>query len=372
MKLKAIEINQINQKIYTTSININDLAKIAQIPILKSEIDEWKPDSITDYQRKPTVNRFLKIADYVISESSVMPPAIIASYRGRLNTQKIAPGSSIVEILLTPKDKLWIVDGQHRLGGLKLAAGIPDETTSKKHLSKYKNHWSKFTNYEVPVIIIKAKEIHVEARAFADINTKAQKVNKFLAALALLLDRNNKLKGNDAWLVRSADAVSYLTYSKDSVLYKKIKHPNSTGKTNAYFCTAKALQNYLKCIMNNKFYSELWDKGIEERLKIYSMIKDYWGALNDEMPFCFEQFKSYALFTNAGIYVIMNSLIPIINKVGKKYPDRNQFRKIISQFGKFKSQEYWHKNSPFGPIRCIGEAQFAVESKKLVAAIESI
>jgi DGQHR domain-containing protein len=372
MKLKAIEINQIGQKIYTTSININDLAKIAYIPILKSEIDEWKPDSITEYQRKPTIKRFVKIADYVVNESSVMPPAIIASYRGKLSTEKATPGSSIVEITLSDKDKLWIVDGQHRLGGLKLAAGIPDETTNRKHLNKYKNHWSKFKNYEVPVIILEAKEIHVEAKAFADINTKAQKVDKFLAALALLLDRNNKLKSNDAWLVRSADAVSYLSYSKDSVLYKKVKHPNSTGKTNTYFCTAKALQNYLKYIMNNKFYSELWDKGVEERLKLYTMIKDYWGALKDEMPFCFDEFKDYALFTNAGICVIMNCLIPIINKVGKKYPDRNQFRNIISQFGKFKSQEYWHKNSSVGPIRCIGEAQFAVESKKLVSAIESI
>lgn len=372
MKLHAIEINQKGHKIYSTNIKIKNLAEIADIPILKTEIDEWNPDGVTEYQRKPTVSRFVKIADYVTSEEGVMPPAIIASFRGKLNLSKLSSNSSFVEILLNPKDRLFIVDGQHRLGGLKLAAGIPDETTNQKQLNKYKAHWENFKNYEVPIIIIEAKDIHVEAKTFADINTKAQKVDKFLAALALLLDRNQKLKGNDAWLVRAADAVGYLAYSKDSVLYKKIKHPNSSGKNNAFFCTAKALQNYLKCIMNYKFYSDLWDDGINERLKIYSMIKDYWAALKDEMPFCFDQFKGYALFTNAGIYIIMNSLIPIINKIGKRYPDRNQFRKIISQFGKFKSEEYWHKNSPTGPIRCIGEAQFAVESKKIVAAIESI
>ena len=358
MKFEAIKLDQGKHIVFSTKMKVSDLSKIADIDYSDPE------NSKKGYQRKPKLSRYIQIANYITESDCAMPPAIIAAYRGNLTQKK--SNNSIVQIEFSTEDKVWVIDGQHRLGGLKLAAGLSGQQFNKKITGKYKKFNDTFRNFEMPVVIIECPTIHEEAKLFADINSNSQKVDKFLAALALLLDSNAK----STWETRATSIVTHLNEQKDSALYGKLKHPSKTGR--GYFCTSKGLMVLLKPLTNHKMYADEWDKGETEREKIFCMIKDYWNALQKEMPFCFNDHINHALFKNAGIIVAIQCLLSMINKIGKRYPNEEQFRNVINKLGKYKTEEYWHKNSQDGVNRCIGEAQASNESRKLITKIDSL
>jgi DGQHR domain-containing protein len=341
MLIKVLKCTQNDNSVYTGKMSVAELIKV-------SDVDFADPDvGRNGYQRKPNEKRFHEIANYMKYDKSMLPPAIIMSYRGTLKTSN--KHGEIMDIEIPAGEKLWVIDGQHRLGGLKLLA--TDESYDSAH----------YKNFQMPVVIIECPSINVEAYQFSIINSEAKKVSKYLANEGILKGGGKGLTGKKSWLSRAVATTDYLYKSPDSLMFKRIKHPNSP-RGGDYFCSALGMMNSLDSLLNDATYSSLWEKDEE---KVKKMVADYWAAWQEVIPFCFDEHRDYALFKSSGMISVNYCLMAIIGKIGKRYPSQEEFETVIKKLGRYTTKDYWHVNSVDGMIHNLGKGQIIEEARKI-------
>ena len=153
-----------------------------------------------------------------------------------------------------------------------------------------------------------------------------------------------------------------------------LKHPNSQ-RGHVYFCSMLGMTNALDSIVTNQTYAALWAK---EDMRIKQMVADYWSAWQEVMPFCFdkekegENHKDFALFKSSGLIAINYCMIPIVERIGERYPSKDQFVKVIRKLGTYISREYWHVNSPNGMNRRLGKGPILEEAGAIANKILEI
>lgn len=138
------------------------------------------------YQRKLDANHVKNIKNTLIKDREILPTSIILSIDkedlrkvtiNELPISKDFPGNNFCEVSF-PNEKLFrIVDGQHRLAGLRAAS---EEDAS-------------FNNYNLNVVILVTNtgNSSLEVEIFRDINSKAKKLKTDLTQLSLY---NHRLK----------------------------------------------------------------------------------------------------------------------------------------------------------------------------------
>jgi DGQHR domain-containing protein len=364
MKIDAIRSEQNGHGIFSAKMTVAELAQVAEVDFADPGINR------TGYQRKPNEKRYDQIASYMIGKKAIMPPPIIMSYRGKLALRPLKGG--FVEIEIPDDEKLWVIDGQHRLGGLKLLAGIQPTQGTGRISKKFQKYNADYQGFEMPVVIIECSSVAVEAAQFATINSEAKKVDKYLANVAILKGGGDMPTGERAWEPRAADAVHHLNTSDESMLFEKIKHSNA-AKGN-YYCSAKGLMMLMKPIMNDGIYSGAWEKGGTSRERLYKMLTDYWAAWNEVIPFCFVDPKNHALFKNSGLTAVNVCLVTMIRRIGAEYPSKQQFISVISKLGEYVEEQFWHKNGrhPANLYRCVGASQSRNAARLMEEAIVEV
>lgn len=364
MKVDAIRSEQNGHSIFSAKMTVAELAQVAEVDFADPGVNR------TGYQRKPNEKRYDQIASYMIGKKAIMPPPIIMSFRGKLTTKPLKGG--FVEIEVPDEEKLWVIDGQHRLGGLKLLAGIQPTQGTGRVSKKFQKFNSAYQEFEMPVVIIECSSVAVEAAQFATINSEAKKVDKYLANVAILKGGGDMPTGERAWEPRAADAVHHLNTSEDSVLLGKIKHTNAPKGT--YHCSAKGLMMLMKPIMNDGIYGGAWEKGGTSRDKLYKMLTDYWAAWHEVIGFCFDDPKNHALFKNSGLTAVNVCLVTMIRRIGAEYPSKQQFVSVMSRLGEYIEEDFWHKNGrhPANLCRCVGASQSRNAARLIEEAIVEV
>jgi DGQHR domain-containing protein len=341
MLIKVQKCHQNDNAVYTGKMSVSELIKVADVDY--ADVEEGKKG----YQRKPNEKRFHEIANYMKYDKSMLPPAIILSYRGTLKTSN--KHGDVMDIEIPSGDKLWVIDGQHRLGGLKLLA--TDKSYDAAH----------YKDFQMPIVIIECPTIAIEAYQFATINSEAKKVNKYLANEGILKGGGKGLTGKKSWLSRAVATTNYLYKNPKSLMYNRIKHPNSP-RGGDFFCSALGMMNSLDTLLNDATYSSLWEKDED---KIMKMVSDYWSAWQEVVPFCFDEHKQHSLFKNSGLISLNYCLMTMIGKIGKRYPTQEEFEEVIKKLGRYITKEYWHINSPDGMIHKLGKGQIIEEARRI-------
>ena len=362
MDIFGIKTLQNGIGLFCTKMTVSQLAQVGEVDFADPATGKL------GYQRKPDEKRFFELAKFLTNKdektksNAILPPAIIASYRGALEYKEGKHG--FCEITVPEGEKLWIIDGQHRFGGLMIAAGLYASKGTAKKVESFKPYHAKFLHFEVPVVIIESKDVDVEAYQFSVINSEAQKVNKYLATGGVLKGGGPIPTSQNAWEGRAYVACERLRLDPSSPLRGKIKHPNDKG---SFWCTAKGMMNALKFPLNSGTYAAQWDNGNSDR--ICRMLIDYWNAWEKVAPFCYKNHKEYALFKSSGITAFNYCLNAAAQKAGKMYPSESEFVKVLSNLGRHKSKEYWHVNTADGINLCRGYGQIITEANKICAAI---
>ena len=142
IEIRIIEGDQKGRKLWLGLIKAKDLLDEIRVGTdIYSEIDN--PEG---YQRPLSSRRAQGFQDFMAEPKMFSPTTILLNIRGD-SIKKVKFGRE--SILVPPEVKLWIVDGQHRVGGLRMLLEARNE--------------EQFRNMDIPVIVV---NVHSNFEAF--------------------------------------------------------------------------------------------------------------------------------------------------------------------------------------------------------------
>jgi DGQHR domain-containing protein len=332
MKFEAIEFKQNGKIFYVTSLP-------AKFLIENCEIDTWKPDiNETDldidelleqqgYQRTPITTHYTKVSKYLNEKDAILPTAILLSARKKIAFEK-HEGSCIGKINITKDSQLFIVDGQHRIWGLRHAI----EEYERKDLQEF----------ILPVVIMNEVDKLEEVKQFFIVNSTQKRVRTDLAERLLKIiaskdprekDRLKQL-GRD-WKLIAIQIIDKLYNDSRSVWYQRIKRPNQPPRPEAIASEGSfstSLRPFLVMFGKNKS-----DEVLTE------WVKSFWNALKELMPEAFEDPKEYVIQKTPGIYSL-HMILPdiILHCMEKRNVNKDSIKTVLSRDTEhFCDAEFW-------------------------------
>ncbi len=331
LTLPAIRVAQLKgqKDIFITSIKIKDLIDENQF-----SIDLWNPNKKTStdqgYQRWPAETHIKKIASYATNEKdSVFPTAILINCRNPVRFE----GKDGMGKLTMSHPPFWIVDGQHRIKGLKYAIEELDD-----------QQWN---NKELPVVVLSNFERIEEVNQFSILNSTQKRIATDLAQRLLsdmVMDspseRKKMTEDNKIWIVRVLKVIDLLNEKTESPWYKMIRLPN-TNKLATNIVNQNSFVKSLQPIFRDGYFSSL--KKLD---KNYEILRDYWLALKEIYPAAFLSPRDYVIQKTPGIFSL-HSLVHAITLRGLPKYSKETFREILEKVfinGK-KEDYYWQADN---------------------------
>lgn len=165
MKVQVLRYNQNNQEFITTVLTAELLIKISKVLTYNQD-----PEG---YQREANKIHYNKIKKYILdnTDNFILPTSIILGVDKSEIINKLNSDNNGTYLTIDESACIFrVVDGQHRIEGLKKAIEIRQD----------------IKNFTLPITIVLSNEHRrsIELEIFTDINSKAKRINTDLAQLA--------------------------------------------------------------------------------------------------------------------------------------------------------------------------------------------
>jgi len=297
MKIKAFRIQEWGYgkgatptMLYLTTMKLKDLYR-------NVEIDRWTKSNRQGYQRPPKESRFGSgkgsIVRYLLNEIGVFPTSILVNVRGALKfktEEKMGDNIELGELTIPDDEKLWIIDGQHRLEALKRAMMTRPE----------------FSEYPLPVSILNLTDRFEEMLHFYIVNSRQKKIPTDLVYKHLQMMVNKIVLSDKEWLkevvvgprqerqAMAAYIVDYLESEENSPFYQKIQYTGEKKEPH-HLVKDYTLTYWIAKILTERAYARM---GFEQ---IAEMLLNYWNVIKELYPSCFRNPREYTLLQTTGI-----------------------------------------------------------------------
>lgn len=319
MRLEAIQIKQGDTKFWVSRVLLKDL-------IGKVRPDQQSPENPGGYQREISKSRARKFGKF-IEKGGISPITILLNIR---EPGKIKEVDGYIEI--DEGVDWWIVDGQHRVEGLKIVA--EEENPSLREM-------------QLPIILMNVPQIE-EAKNFLIINKTQKGVRTDLAEriFSIMVEREGKEKAIDLpidlWKHEALKIVDLLTTAPESPLRGMIKRPGEKGTKPL---KQVSVTDSLEPIVDN--YKSFLPSVDRLSLALINM----WSALKEICPECFNRPKDYLLLKTPGVFVVHKlfaHLLPTLSAA--KDLTKGMFLKIFKhpRVLPYFESEYWDRNNVEG------------------------
>jgi DGQHR domain-containing protein len=278
IEVPALKLVQHGVELYLTKLRISDISRIYQVD--RFDIEE----NVGGYQRRLDDSRARQVRRYVQEEHpGTLPAAVVMNCRDRdgLVFRKTRDGVGNLRI----KSKLWLVDGQHRIAGLELAA-----TKDKA-----------FGDYLVPVVILNGQTRDSEMEHFFVINDRQKGVPVDLVLRFLVAKNGNSLPHDrdDALAIKVTDLMAM---DRSSCWFKRIQLTNES-RLRTHTITERSFHRALLPAVRIPSLKR------SEPRRAASVITNYWNALRDLIPESFADPRRYLIMRTVGAYT-MNMVFP--------------------------------------------------------------
>lgn len=305
MIIPAAKVRQGDLLLYTTSMKVRDLMSegFYSVEALDPEDTESK-----GYQRLLNRARARKLADYVLkgqdSNDAFLPTSVFLATDKKINFNE---DNNTLEIDSSLTGAFSVVDGQHRLEGLRMAMEKDDRVL----------------DFEVPVNIAVSLPKLAQMCHFLIVNTTQKSVDKsveqrILARLTAALDVEDDLPSLPKWILNTVQKgevdkavkyVDYLNETPDSPWYKKIHMANAeTDKASVnQHSFVKAIVKYI--LTANNPLSIVGD--FEKEKKIFL---NYWIAISNIL----DDGNSTTLYKYNGVELFCKFSTPFFTKLQDK------------------------------------------------------
>lgn len=357
MKFRAIPVQQKGKKLYITSIPAKDLVEERKFTIAHWKHDEKDVKKQQGYQRELTPSHAKRVSAYLTEtgkpHKNVLPGAILINSRTPLKAHNEKDGSVTVEISRYP---VFIVDGQHRVSGLRHAI---------------ENGEDRLLDYELPIIISEF-DLPEETLHFKTINKTAKPVNPELAQRLLreLTVGHNIDFGDDkdAWTTKALAALDSLNETSKSVWRNKIAVPGKTknasniARQNSFISSLKPLYG-----KDGRFADD--QTTVDSAVKILS---DFWTALDELLPQAFNDPKEYLIQRTPGLFSLHELLAKILKY--QPAPSKQEFKAILKPMMESMDMDadYWRKGSDRGAAVYGSMKGFKLLYKQMAANLPSL
>lgn len=319
------------------------LFKMAAKDLLEmSNVSRYDSDAREGYQRPPYREHVRKIASYLKDQSpAVLPTAILAAI-SPVQIELAAPD----ELLL--HNKIRIVDGQHRILGLRELENGYNEAGRARYDKLLET-------YEFPVILMAEQQMEngeysaMEVEAFININSKGKKVKTDLAE-TLRAEMFQKTERNTAEYLalntetelNVASNISHrLAKDPNSLWYQKIILADEAERKKPISVSAftKAIRPIVQLRLSllqvdGQILSDALD---EEEAMITGYVERVWRAVCRKWPKCFWQDgqecnESYNICKGIGVFPIYMLYTECISAYdGELDPGLSMFINIINE-----------------------------------------
>jgi len=339
LKITAIKILQKDITLYVSTFLARDLAKIVKI-------DTWSEDNVGGYQRSLSESRVAKAVKYLTGEEGSFPGTVVLNARGSLDftpSNKLN-GHSELGVLSIPRSSfpLWIIDGQHRLMAIMLAA-----TKSQSFLS-----------YSVPVCILNLSSRFDEMRMFFIVNSRQKSVSTDLVQRHLY----QTIAQKGEWRVSpyetearilQAEAlpiVDILRCRKDSVWFDRVQLPGEP-RDDRHIIRQTSFADSIAQILKTMTPAER-DEIRHEPSNLSDLLVDYWNAIKEVFSDAFDDPQSFLIQKTCGCYVF-HLIFPQIRRMCIEADDLSKkmmksflleiFRAFADAEGVEVDSTFWHR-----------------------------
>lgn len=346
-------LSQDARDLYVGAMRAGDLIRFGRVA-------EWKENDGDGYQRAPEVPRMNKIATFLKNESvPLLPTSILLSHRGTpLPKREINDG--VVAIDIADHEVLWIVDGQHRVGGLQIAID--------------KHGLERFRNFQLPVVLVEFDDVTEEAHQFQLINENMKKVNTQLARrlLAMHLEKGGAAARNQIratrrlWEADSVEVIRALTRDPKSMWHGRIQPPNEK-KSSEHIVRELSFSTSLRPILTDDVARDL---GVE-RLTTY--LRNYWEAWRRVIPDAFESPEDYVIQKTPGIFslhLVAKYVLKLFHLRRVADPSVEDIRVVLEDAGEAADADYWRSGNQVGAAMAGSMSGFKLLADVIVESLK--
>jgi DGQHR domain-containing protein len=329
-------------EMYVTVMKVTELLRYAKI-------DQWSEDNPWGYQRPLLERRVAQALNYLYFEDKVFPSSILVNIRGDVEFTPACAVGGVGEygILRIPGSSLplWIVDGQHRIMAIAVAA---------KENPKY-------NSYPIPVSLLTLSDRYDEMRMFYIVNSRQKRISTGLAQRNLRQTISKigveEVKRYEAkrkvMAALSVTIVDKLRCNPQSPWYEKVILPHEIRRKSNHIISQTSLADSIGLLLGKLPPEEFDLNEIEESAeRVGQLLINYWSALKEIFPEAFQIPEDYTIQKTIGCYVFHK----VFSYVYKLCKESNDFSKegmksfLLEMFNDFSKStglvvdsEFWNK-----------------------------
>jgi DGQHR domain-containing protein len=299
MELPAFRLTQ-KASDNTTSFFIATIPAIELVE--RHKLDRWTPGNARGYQRLPQEGRFIprsgSIVRYLTQDMGCFPTSILVNVRGSLTytMEQDLGWASIGKLEIDEKEKLWLLDGQHRVEALH-------RVMEEKIM---------FREYPVAISILHLPNRFEELMYFYIVNRKQKMVPLDLVYRHLQLMLKER---GENWLQefegkkglyrgKAAEIVDMLNDNPRSAWKGRIRQVTEVRR-DEHVVRDKTMIKLIADILGTKVCARLTNEEAAD------LLVDYWNSINRLYPGAFADPRAYTLLGDQGV-TSLHMLFPAI------------------------------------------------------------
>ncbi len=334
-------------------------------------IDNFREEDLEGYQRKVYDSRTQEILDYLINCPVAVMPGVLVSLRGEgLNRAIFRPASKDSDngTLEIPNHKgaIWVIDGQHRIGGFHLA--LDSEGVGSLSVEEKLNAETlkSLRDYELPVVFIDSNQASREIKTLADPNISLSEkdiervvffiVNKTAKSISPSLKDALAYKIKAAGIAgipiiearpwrHAATQIALALFRNGKVgspfsgLMKITGIESRIARGTGRPLTLSAFVTSLdRLIQDERFKAEQYDYQLE-------FVTTYWKVVRSLIPEAFTEPKDYMVLKSMGVYAMNRLARDVYGWCKDKAVEPNE-KNIKKYIEPLKSFDWKHRTSP--------------------------
>jgi DGQHR domain-containing protein len=300
-----------------------------------------------------------KVGRYLVTnKNAILPTSILLSVRGEVVFKPLDNNTTMGHLCIPEAAlPLWIVDGQHRVAGLRHAIeDLEDEDV---------------LNFTLPAVIMAGLPKFDEVQQFYIVNSTSKRIKTDLAERLLteMAEQDATVKANQvvgkgkAYLLRAVKIVDTLNEQEGGPWEGRIQNVNKR-KVGDVMIAESSFNESLKPILAIPWVLRMNDS------EVAKIIGRYWDAIFSYMPNALATPRNYSVQKTIGTYT-WHLVAPAVLEVCRTDMDftTNKMTEILRPVQEYLDEVFWEVGNSDGAAQYSSRAGFSILSDMILETL---